>query len=201
MKVLQQKGIRLTAKLKIYKTVVLSSLLYGCETWTLYRRHIKQLEQLHMRSLRSIMSIRWQDKISNLEVLERVESQSIESVLIKAQLRWTGHVVRMEDHRIPKQLLYGEVRYKDTPKSNLKWLCVKPRDLETLAAERKTWRSLTYSGAAAFKKGRQHCPQAARDKRHRAALSQVFTQDHQCPTCGRCCASVFGLQSHMRSHR
>ena len=154
-----------------------------------------------MRSLRSIMSIRWQDKISNLEVLERVESQSIESVLIKAQLRWTGHVVRMEDHRIPKQLLYGEVRYKDTPKSNLKWLCVKPRDLETLAAERETWRSLTYSGAAAFKKGRQHCPQAARDKCHRAALSQVFTQDHQCPTCGRCCASVFGLRSHMRSHR
>ena len=43
MKALQQKGIQLTTKLKIYKAVVVSSLLYGYETWTLYRRHIKQL--------------------------------------------------------------------------------------------------------------------------------------------------------------
>ena len=184
----------------------------GAKTWTLYRRHIKQLEQFYMRSLRSIMSIRYQDKISILEVLERAESQSIESMLIKAQLRWTSHVIRMEDHRISKQLLYGELcigtrktgrpkpRYKDTLKSNLKWPCVKPRDLETLAADRETWRSLTYGGATAFEEDRQHRLQAARDKRHRAALSQVLTQDHQCPTCGRYCASVFGLRSHMRSH-
>ena len=84
------------------------------------------------------MRIRWQDKISNMKVVERAESQSIESMLIKAQLRWTSHVVRMEDHHIPKQVLYGELcegdkskigrpklRYKDTPKSNLKWPCVK----------------------------------------------------------------------------
>ena len=44
VKVLQQEGIRLTTKLRIYKAVVLSSLLYGCETWTLYRCHIKRLE-------------------------------------------------------------------------------------------------------------------------------------------------------------
>ena len=32
-------------KYKVYKAVVLTSLLYGCETWTLYRKHIKQLER------------------------------------------------------------------------------------------------------------------------------------------------------------
>ena len=167
-----------------------------------------------MRYHRSIMRIRWQDKISNMKVVERAESQSIESMLIKAQLRWTSNVVRMEDHRIPKQVLYGELcegnkrkigrpklRYKDTPKSNLKWPCVKPRDLESLAADRETWRSLTCSGTAAFEEDRQHRLQAARDKRHRAALWQVSTQEHQCPTCERCCASDFGLRSHMRSHR
>ena len=49
---------------------VLTSLLYGCESWTLYCRHIKLLEQFHMRSLRSILGIRWQDRITNLEVLD-----------------------------------------------------------------------------------------------------------------------------------
>ena len=109
VKVLLQKGIRLYTKLKIYKAVVIPSLLYGCETWTLYRRHIKQLEQFHMRSLINIMGIRWQDKTNNQEVLDRANLISIESLLLKAQLRWAGYVIWMADHRIPRQLMYGEV--------------------------------------------------------------------------------------------
>ena len=47
-----------------------------------------------------IMSIRWQDRNTNQEVLDRAESTSNESMLLKAQLRWTGHVVKMDDSRI-----------------------------------------------------------------------------------------------------
>ena len=46
--VLSERNIRLYTKLKVYNAVVLPSLLYGCETWTLYRRHIKKLELFHM---------------------------------------------------------------------------------------------------------------------------------------------------------
>ena len=57
VRVLRQRGITLSTRLKIYKAVVLSSLLYGCETWTMYRRHIKQLKHFHNRSLRRIMNM------------------------------------------------------------------------------------------------------------------------------------------------
>ena len=53
-KVLQHKSIYLSTKLKVYTARVLPSLLYGCETWTVYRRHLQKLEQFHARSLRSI---------------------------------------------------------------------------------------------------------------------------------------------------
>ena len=111
VKVLQSKGNRLSTKLKVYRAVVVSTLPNGCESWTTYRRHIKQLEQFHTRALRTIMDTGWQDRVTNQEVLERTGSTSIEPMLQKAQLRWTGHVVRMSDSRIPRQLLYGELMH------------------------------------------------------------------------------------------
>ena len=108
-RVMDNRNIKLSTKLKVYKAVVLTSLLYGCETWTLYRKQIKQLEGFHMRSLRSIMDIRWQDKVTNLQVLDRADAVSIEALLFKAQLRWTGHVIRMDASRMPRQILYGEL--------------------------------------------------------------------------------------------
>ncbi|KAI8491112.1 PtdIns(3,5)P(2) sythesis regulation factor [Branchiostoma belcheri] len=166
-KVLQQRGVKLSTKLKIYNAVVISTLLYGCETWTPYRRHIKQLEKFHMRSLRTIMNIRWQDKISNQEVLDRAQSSSIEALLLKAQLRWSGHVSRMDDSRIPRQLLYGELklgsrrrgrpklRYKDVLKNNLQWCGIKPSEFEAAAADRPAWRTLVTKATSAFEEERR----------------------------------------------
>ena len=108
-KVFNHHNICLSTKLKVYRAVVLTSLLYGCETCTLYRRHVKQLENFHKRALRSILGTRWQDCITNLEVLDRAECTSIEAILIKAQLRWVGHVIGMDDHRMLRQLLYGDL--------------------------------------------------------------------------------------------
>ena len=38
----------------------------------------------------------------DLIVLERADIISIEAMLLKIQLRWTGHVSRMEDHHLPR---------------------------------------------------------------------------------------------------
>ena len=82
---MNNRNIKLATKLKVYKAVVLTSLLYGCETWTLYRKQIKQLEGFHMRSLRRIIDIRWQDKVTNLQVLDRANNAvSIEALLLKS---------------------------------------------------------------------------------------------------------------------
>ena len=51
------------------------------------------------------MDIRWQDEVTNLQVLDRANAVSIEALLLKAQLRWTGHVIRMEASRMPRQIL------------------------------------------------------------------------------------------------
>ena len=39
----ERNGIRLDTKLKVYKAVVLPTLLYACETWTVYQRMPRNL--------------------------------------------------------------------------------------------------------------------------------------------------------------
>ena len=203
-KVLSQHNIRLSTKLKVYTAVILPSILYGCETWTLYRKHIKKLEKFHMQALSSILGICWQDRVTNLQVLDRANSSSIKSMLIKAHLRWVGHVIRMEDYRMPKRLLYGELQhgkrnqgrpqkpYKDTVKANLKWCELKPKDFEECASNRSRWRATVQIAAVAFEDARFQKLTAARNQRHMASSPVITTTDFHCPHCSRLCASSMG---------
>ena len=92
------------------------------------------LEHFHQKCLRRILNIKWQTYTPDTTVLERAEYPNIEYFIMLNQLHWAGHLVRMEDTRIPKQIFYGEVvngkrprpkpkkRYKDCLKYNFKEL-------------------------------------------------------------------------------
>ena len=98
-----RSGIRLDTKLKVYRSMVLPTLLHACETWTVYQRHAKRLNHFHTSCLRKLLKIKWQDRIPDKEVLKRAGMQSVHTLLKLAQLRWTCHVTRMPDDRLPKK--------------------------------------------------------------------------------------------------
>ena len=94
----ERNGIKLDTRLKVYKAVVeLPTLLYACETWTVYQRHAKRLNHFSLSCLRKLLKIKWQDKIPHTEVLKKAGMQNMHTVIKLAQLRWTGHVIRMPD--------------------------------------------------------------------------------------------------------
>jgi len=66
----KERGVRLSTKVAVYKAVVITTLLYGCESWITYRRHIRSLHQFHVRCLRHIARITWQDKIPHRSAAE-----------------------------------------------------------------------------------------------------------------------------------
>ena len=198
-----RRGIRLATKCKVYKAVVLPALLYSVETYTLYREHIVKLERVQQRHLRRIMKIKWDDYISNVEVLRRAGMDSIEATLASIQLRWTGHVLRMENGRIPKQLLYGELergkrkvggqklRYKDVVKRHLKAADIDVNSWEELATDRIKWRHSLHEGRQTI----QRKFVAASDLRHYRRHNQG---SHACPTCGKTFHTARGVLQHQR---
>ena len=85
-----EHSVALLTKIAVYRAVVLSTLLYRCESWVLYRRSVRRLDEFHVRCLRKIAGIKWQDRVLNTEVLCLCGSSGIEAFLLAAQLRWVG---------------------------------------------------------------------------------------------------------------
>ena len=204
-------SISIKTKLRVYRAVVLPSLLYGCETWTCYRRHIKKLDQFHLRCLHKVLCVSWKDHVPNQEILRRAELTGIEAMLNLAQLRWSGHVTRIDDSRLPNQLFHAELstgkwhkggqrkRYKDVLKSTLKAYNIPVDKWQALAQDRPVWRAAIREGTKHFEKSRL---QSLDDKRS-ARKNRVPKPSTAvpCQLCGKICASTFGLQAHMRKHQ
>ena len=73
----------------MYKAIIFSTLLYGAETWTVYRTQVKKLNVYMMRHLREIMKITWKDRASNDEIYRRSGLAPMTDILIERNLRWT----------------------------------------------------------------------------------------------------------------
>nr|VZI19188.1 unnamed protein product [Spirometra erinaceieuropaei] len=170
-------GLQLNTKLKMYKAVILPTLLYGAETWTVYTRQAGRLNHFHLSCLRRILRLNWQDRILDTDVLKRTGMLSTYSMLRQMQLRWSGHLVRMDDERLPKRLFYGDVatgsrrqggpirRYKDTLNFSLKLLQINPTNWEKLACDRPAWRRTVKTGAAIHEANRIAAAKAKREAR------------------------------------
>nr|VZI48736.1 unnamed protein product [Spirometra erinaceieuropaei] len=224
-------GLQLSTELKMYKAVILPTLMYGAETWTVYTRQARRLNHFHLSCLRRILRLNWQDRIPDTEVLERTGILSIYAILRQMQLagslqcqegyqvssnlqlRWSGHLVRMDDERLPKRLFYGDVatdsrrqggqirRYKDSLEFSLKRLQINPTNWEELARDRPTWRRTVKTGAAIYEANRIAAANVKSEARksqsrpvHNAATQTLPT----CPRCQRTFGSRIGLFGHLR---
>ena len=165
-----------------------------------------------MRCLRRILSIHWTDKVTNNIVLERAGVPTIFTLLRQRRLRWLGHVRRMSDGRIPKDLLYGELdhglrpvgrpklRFKDTCKRDMIEIGLDVENWETLAADRGRWR---INCSACLDEGelRIRNEAMARRERRKAALNAPPASVFVCSGCSRVCSSRIGLFSHQSRFR
>ena len=204
-------------KLKVYRSVVLPILLYACETWTVYQRYAKRLNHFHTSCLRKLLKIKWQDRIPDTEVLKRAGMQSIYIFLKLAQLRWTGHVTRMPDERLPKKILYVELQvhvgkrshgdqkkwYKDTLKTSFKDFNIPTESWEQISQDRTKWPGLIKRGAGEYEAKRisnakqKHAQRKARAK---ASPTELSSSDLSCSTCNRQFRAKIGLISHLRTN-
>jgi hypothetical protein len=142
-------------KIRIYKTIILPVVLYGCETWCPTLREEHRLRVFENRVLRRIFGLKrdevtgeWR-KLHNEELRDMYSSRSIIRMIKYRRMRWAGHVARMGEKWNTYRLLVGKPNGKrplGRPRhewvdniGEVGWVVV---DWIGLAKDRNRWRAL-----------------------------------------------------------
>jgi hypothetical protein len=146
-------------KVRIYKTIILPVVLYGCETWSLTAREKHKLWVFENRVLRRIFGPKrdgvmgcWR-KLHNEELHNLYSSPNIIRIIKSRRMRWAEHVARMWDMRKVYRLLVGKPegkrplgrprrRWMNNIKMDLLEIELSVVDWIGLAEDRYRWRAL-----------------------------------------------------------
>ena len=135
----------MTVRIKVLRCYMWSTLLYGCETWTIYVA-MKKLNAFETWLYRRMLRISWKDMVTNEEVYRRMNiKQSLLVDIVRRQMSFLGHVLRKEEmgHLVVTGFVDGKHargRQRETFLTNLRtnhqWNCLR------LAKDRVVWSKL-----------------------------------------------------------
>jgi hypothetical protein len=100
--------------MRIYKTIILPLILYGCKNWPLTLREEHRLRVFENKVLRRIFGPKrdevtggWR-KLHNEELCDLYSSPSIIRIIKSRRMRWAEHVARTGEERNAYRLLVGK---------------------------------------------------------------------------------------------
>lgn len=147
---INKREVSREVKLKVYNSVFVPTFIYGAENWKLSERHRSMIRACEMRFLRRIAGVTRMDKISSKTIRESLGVEEIEERIRKRQLSWWGHMVRMADEKIVKQVWEVKARkrgrgrprgtWDDEVRKILKGRNSDWKEAREMARDRKGWR-------------------------------------------------------------
>jgi hypothetical protein len=144
-------------KIKIYKTVILPFVLYGCETLTLTLGEEHGLRVFENRVLKKIFGPKREEdgswrKLHNNELHTLYSSPHIVRMIKSRRMRWAGHVACMGEGRGVYRVLVGRPegkrplgrprhRWEDSIKMDLREIGIDGVNWIQLAQDRVQWQA------------------------------------------------------------
>ena len=103
----------LELKIRMLRVELHATMLYGCVTWSLRPCHYDTLRRAHHRFLTRCIGWRKHNRADHpifyLDTLVKTGSESLEATLRRRRILFAGFVARMEDTRLPKCVMFGEI--------------------------------------------------------------------------------------------
>lgn len=108
-----RSDLSLSLRLRMIRCYVFPILLYGCECWTLDPNTEKKIEAFEMYIYRRILRIPWTKRITNAEVLQRMNTnKELLLTLKERKIEYFGHVMRGNKYEILRLIIEGKIQGK-----------------------------------------------------------------------------------------
>ena len=102
--ILTDKDIPMTLRSRVYDQCVLTTIVYGAETWSTTREMEQKLITTQRAMERKMLSISLRDRVRHTEIRKRTKVKDIMEKIKESKWRWAGHIARTVDNRWTKRL-------------------------------------------------------------------------------------------------
>jgi hypothetical protein len=122
--------------------------LYGAKSWTCTKKEEGNIQAMEMKFMRGILGKTRRDKIRNNDIREQLKVDDIKQVMERKRLKLYGHVIRIADERIPKNMLEMKLRgRRPRGRPRTRWMDQVKREMEKRG---KKWTQVKQDGRWRF---------------------------------------------------
>ena len=104
---MEEQEHSLASKVKLMRTLILSTFLYACESWFLTAEIKRRIQALEMRCYRRLLNVTNEEVCNSIQNETGVHDELL-TMVKKRKLRWYGHISRSSG--MAKTILQGRVK-------------------------------------------------------------------------------------------
>ena len=107
--ILKTRDIPLPPKAHLVKAMFFPVVMYGCESWTIKKAEPQRIDAFELWCWRRLLRIPWIARRSRQSILKEISPEnSLEVLMLKLKLQYTGHLMRRTDS-LEKTLMLGQI--------------------------------------------------------------------------------------------
>ena len=92
--ILKSKDITLPTKVHLLKAMVLSVVMYRCESWTIKKAECRRIDAFELWFWRRLLRVPWTARRYNQSILKEISPEySLEGLMLKLKLQYFGHLM------------------------------------------------------------------------------------------------------------
>ena len=120
---LKSRDVTLSTKVRLVKAMVLSVVVYGCESWTIKKAECQRIDAFELWCWRRLLRVPWTVRRANQSILKEISPGcSLEGLMLKLKLQYFGHLMRRADSFEKTLMLGGIVGGRRRGQQRMRWL-------------------------------------------------------------------------------